>query len=76
MFGLSTVNLRRKLVAWWLLLLLVRVLAPEAAILRLHFHSHTEEEPVLKMADKAPHKALFSTKHQHYHVEHLYDAPF
>jgi hypothetical protein len=41
MFGGSTISVRRKLLAWWLLVLLVRVLAPEAAVLQLH--SHTQQ---------------------------------
>ena len=76
MTGTPVVDWQRKLVAWWLLLLLVRVLAPEAAVLRLHFHSHTEEEPAGRVAAKSAAKAVLSTKHQHCHVEQLYDAPF
>ena len=76
MAGHVEMNLRRKLVAWWLLLLLVRVLTPEAALLRLHFHQHTEEEPTLTKADQAAGKALLMPMHQHCHAEHFYDTPF
>lgn len=67
----------RRLIAWWLLGLLLRVLVPEAAILRLHFHQHTEDVP-LTSGTVAPekHKALLSAKHQHCSVEQLYNAPF
>lgn len=67
----------RKLIAWWLLSLLLRVLAPEAAILRLHFHQHTEDAPLTSSTVKlGKHKAMFSAKHQHCSTEQLYNAPF
>ena len=72
----SPVSLRRKLVAWWLLVLLVRVLAPEAAVLRLHWHEHTETEPRVSLADQSSAKAVLTARHQHCHVEQLYDMPF
>ena len=62
--------------AWWLLLLLVRVFLPEATVLRAHFHSHTEEEPALRVPQQAVTKHVLTPKHQHCHVEQLYDAPF
>ncbi|UOG72955.1 hypothetical protein MTX78_12535 [Hymenobacter tibetensis] len=62
--------------AWWLLLLLLRVLAPEATLLRLHFHQHTEKEPALLHADESARKAVLSSQHQHCHVEEFYNAPF
>ena len=76
MAGHSGSNLRRKLVAWWLLLLLGRVLTPEAALLRLHSHQHTEEEPTQTKADQAAGKALLTPMHQHCHIEQFYDTPF
>ena len=62
--------------AWWLLLLLARVFLPEATVLRAHFHSHTEEEPALRVPQQAVTKHVLTPKHQHCHVEQLYDAPF
>ncbi|GAA4358891.1 hypothetical protein GCM10023185_24930 [Hymenobacter saemangeumensis] len=64
------------MLAWWLLALLVRVLAPEAAVLRLHLHSHTEHEHTREVVGKANGKALVSPKHQHCHTEQFYDTPF
>jgi hypothetical protein len=75
MFGGSTISVRRKLLAWWLLVLLVRVLAPEAAVLQLHSHTHTEVEPAVRQPRLA-HKALLTPKHQHCHTEQLYQLPF
>jgi hypothetical protein len=61
----GAISIRRKLLAWGLLVLLVRVLAPEAAVLQLHAHTHTEVEP-----------AMLTPKHQHCHTEQLYQLPF
>ena len=66
----------RKVVAWWLLVLLVRVLTPEAAVLRLHFHHHTDEKSGYSLVTKTVTKAVLSAKHQHCHVEQLYNAAF
>jgi hypothetical protein len=59
------------------LLLLGRVMAPEAAVLSLHAHHHTVDE----VARPAVHKGSgtqteVSAQHQHCHTEQLYDAPF
>lgn len=67
--------------AWGLLLLFVRVLTPDAAVLRLHLHqhtTHTQAEPAVELAgSQGPvAKHVFSDKHQHCSVEHLFDAPF
>ncbi|WP_188559931.1 hypothetical protein [Hymenobacter glacieicola] len=71
------VHTGRKLIAWWLLSLLLRVLAPEAAVLRLHFHQHTEDPPLTTSTGKSGQpKAVLSAKHQHCFVEQLYTAPF
>ncbi|MCA8832876.1 hypothetical protein [Hymenobacter pini] len=67
---------KRKLVAWWLLLLLLRVLTPEAALLRAHFHQHTDDTATARYAAKAGAKAVVSAEHQHCQTEHLFDAPF
>lgn len=76
MSGSSTISLRQQLCAWWLLLLLVRVLAPEAAVLHLHAHAHTEAEPAFAKQAGAKAKTLLTTKHQHCHAEQLYQLPF
>ncbi|MEJ8802085.1 hypothetical protein [Pontibacter sp. H249] len=50
-------------------MLFVRVMAPEAAVLSLHEHKHTE--------DATPTSDLkLSTKHQHCHIDDLYNADF
>lgn len=67
---------KRKLVAWWLLLLLLRVLTPEAAVLRTHVHQHTDDTVTVRYAAQAGAKAVFSVEHQHCQTEHLFDAPF
>ena len=70
-------RLRNRLGAWWLLLLLGRVMAPEAAVLSLHAHHHTVEAATSSVGRKshASHPQV-STRHQHCHAEQLYDAPF
>lgn len=69
-------SFRNKLVAWWLLLLLGRVMAPEAAVLGLHAHQHTTDEPAARLtaSPRGP-RAVFSPKHTHCHTEQLYNAP-
>jgi len=76
MLGSATISLRQRLGAWWLLLLLARVLAPEAAVLRLHAHTHTEAEPAFVKQAKDSAQKLLTTKHQHCHAEQLYQLPF
>lgn len=68
---------RSKLGAWWLLLLLGRVLAPEAALLHLHGHHHTVDAyPPLAVRQTSRPQAFFSPHHHHCHEVQLYDAPF
>ena len=64
-----------RLYAVFLLLCFVRVLVPEAWLLALHVHHHTEqaEEQALKRPDG---KHVVTTQHQHCHVEQLFNAPF
>jgi hypothetical protein len=77
MSGSAIISPRRQLLAWWLLLLLGRVLAPEAVVLSLHTHAHTTAEPAHARARHArPIKPLLTTKHQHCHTEELYQLPF
>ena len=77
MSGSATISTQRRLLAWLLLLLLGRVLLPEAAVLTLHPHAHTTAEPAhAKSAHARPTKALLTNKHQHCHTEELYQLPF
>jgi len=76
MSGRSAISLRQRLGAWWLLLLLARVLAPEATVLHLHAHAHTEAEPAFAKQAKGKAQKLFTAKHQHCHTEQLYQLPF
>lgn len=76
MIGLAIRSRVRKIGAWWLLLLLVRVFLPEATVLRAHFHSHTEEEPAFRASQQLVTKHVLTPQHQHCHVEQLYNAPF
>jgi hypothetical protein len=57
-------------IAFFLLLLFVRVLVPETAVLGLHGHEHTEDH------GKADAGLKLEKKHQHCHIEHLFNAPF
>ncbi|MDF7815827.1 hypothetical protein [Hymenobacter sp. YC55] len=66
----------RRSIAWGLIVLLIRVFSPEAAVLRLHQHQHTEDAPVAARATKSSYQAELSVKHQHCHVDELYNAPF
>jgi hypothetical protein len=67
---------KRRMLAWWLLLLLVRVLTPEATLLRLHTHQHTTEAVLSRPLPRHEHRFLLTPQHRHCHVEQLYDAPF
>ncbi|MGY2132432.1 hypothetical protein ACW9KT_09400 [Hymenobacter sp. HD11105] len=66
----------RKIVAWWLLLLLVRVLTPEATVLLLHFHEHTQEASSGPAVAKSRTQTELSPEHKHCHAEQLYNTPF
>ncbi|MBC6613234.1 hypothetical protein H8B15_20095 [Hymenobacter sp. BT507] len=66
---------RHTLVAWWLLLLLGRILTPEAAVLGLHGHAHTTVEPACLPAHKVSGKTFLTARHQHCAVEQFYNAP-
>jgi len=69
-------SIGKKLGIWWLLLLVLRVSLPEAAVLQAHFHRHTELEPATKANGLKAGKHLLTAKHQHCHAEQFYDAPF
>ncbi len=58
-----------------LLFCLVRVQLPEAWVLLLHPHQHTEHEETQRPG-WAKGKALIGQQHQHCHAEQLFDAPF
>ncbi|QMU29670.1 hypothetical protein [Adhaeribacter radiodurans] len=55
-------------IAFFLLLLFVRVLAPETTVLAFHSHEHTEDSQGLG--------CKFEKKHQHCHIHDLFNAPF
>ena len=70
-------RLRSRLGAWWLLLLLGRVMAPEAAVLSLHAHHHTVDETISAAAHNASGvQPKISAQHQHCHTEQLYNTAF
>ncbi|MFA1773338.1 hypothetical protein ACD591_18710 [Rufibacter glacialis] len=56
--------------ALFLLLLFTRVMTPDALLLQLHAHEHTEE------AAHYPGKSLVSSKHHHCAVDSLFQASF
>jgi hypothetical protein len=59
-------------IAIFLLLLFVRVLVPETAVLALHNHEHTEEQfPAKKNTG-----LKLDQKHQHCQIDELFNAPF
>ena len=71
------VLLRRQLFAVFLLLCFVRVLLPEASLLALHPHEHTEDEPTHQAVfGTTKGKALLSKQHKHCHEEQLFNAAF
>jgi len=58
-------------IAYFLLLLFVRVMIPEQGLLQFHSHEHTEEMPVKKNTG-----IKLETKHQHCHIDQLFNASF
>jgi hypothetical protein len=76
MRGVSEISIGRKISVWWLLLLLLRMSLPEAAVLEAHFHQHTEIEPAAKAVGSTVGKHLLTPKHQHCHTEQFYNVPF
>lgn len=67
----------RPVLAWLLLLCLLRTLLPEAWLLTWHHHQHTRYEPAFaakpRTASKPP--LLFTVRHQHCHAEQFYNVP-
>ncbi|MBK0404259.1 hypothetical protein I5M27_14780 [Adhaeribacter sp. BT258] len=59
----------RQFLAYFLLLLFCRVLAPEEAVLALHSHEHT----TCAHDENVTH---FDVKHTHCQVDNFFDAPF
>lgn len=58
-------------------MLLGRVLAPDAAVLRLHAHHHTVEATISAEESKADtESAKVSKQHQHCQTEQLFNAAF
>jgi len=76
MRSVSEISIGRKLSVWWLLVLLLRVSLPEAAVLQAHLHQHTEVEPATKAVGLTTSKHLLTPKHQHCHTEQFYNVPF
>lgn len=69
-------TLRTRL-AYLLLLCFTRVLLPDAWILAMHQHEHTQEEPAhATRLDNARAKALLTAKHQHCQTDNFYHIPF
>jgi hypothetical protein len=66
----------RLLLAWLLLLCLVRTLLPEAWVLALHRHEHTTVEPAQAAAFRRTGKALLSVQHQHCPIEQFYNVTY
>lgn len=67
----------RPYLAALLLLCLGRTLLPEAWVLTWHAHAHTTQEPAYAHQPTAgPRHLLFTTQHQHCHVEQFYNVPF
>ena len=66
---LISVRALRQYISYFLLLLFVRVLAPEQAVLALHSHEHT----VCAHDENVTH---LDVKHTHCQVDNLFDAPF
>jgi len=62
----------RSQLAVLLLLCFVRVLLPDAWVLALHAHQHTELEPARAKAAKA----VLTARHQHCQTDHFCTLPF
>jgi hypothetical protein len=62
-------------IALLLLLAFVRVLLPDAAVLMLHNHTHTELEAAHDADSALKGKTIVSEKHSHCAVDHLFNAP-
>ena len=58
-------------IALVLLLLFVRVIVPEAAVLALHAHEHTQDNP-----EKMDTGLKLDQKHTHCHTDNLFNSPF
>lgn len=65
----------RPYLAMVLLLCFVRVQLPEAALLGLHAHRHTEHEDTQRPG-RVKGKTLVGTQHRHCHAEQLFDTAF
>lgn len=58
-----------------LLLAFARVLVPDAAVLALHTHAHTEHEAAHDHASGLKGKTVVAEKHTHCATDHLFNAP-
>ena len=57
-------------ITYLFLLLFLRVLVPETAVLALHSHEHTQEQ----LNEESGFK--LDKRHQHCHIDELFSAPF
>ena len=57
-----------------LLLVFGRVLLPDAAVLALHQHAHTEREAAHEAGSGLKGKTIVSEKHTHCPTDHLFNA--
>jgi hypothetical protein len=58
-------------IAFFLLLLFVRVLVPETTVLAMHSHDHTEDAAIKMDAG-----FKLDKKHNHCHTNNLFNTPF
>ena len=65
----------RSHIALVLLLAFARVLLPDAAVLALHRHAHTEHEAAHDAGSHLKGKTIVSEKHSHCPTDHLFNAP-
>lgn len=66
----------RPVLAWLLLLCLLRTLLPETWLLAWHPHQHTMHEPRLAARHRPPGELWLTVRHQHCHAEQFYNVPF
>lgn len=58
-----------------LLLAFARVMLPDAAVLALHAHNHTEQEAAHDTGSDFKGKTIVGEKHSHCPTDHLFNAP-
>ncbi len=65
----------RRHISLVLLLAFTRVLVPDAAVLALHPHAHTEREAAHDAGSALKGKTVVAEKHTHCPTDHLFNAP-